>query len=62
MSRRLGLATVAEGIETLADWNLVRDSGCGVGQGFLLSPAMSDDVLPDWVRRNAARLLEMGRP
>jgi EAL domain-containing protein (putative c-di-GMP-specific phosphodiesterase class I)/ActR/RegA family two-component response regulator len=62
MSRRLGLATVAEGIETLADWNLVRDSGCGVGQGFLLSPAMSDDVLPDWVRRNAARLLELGRP
>jgi EAL domain-containing protein (putative c-di-GMP-specific phosphodiesterase class I)/ActR/RegA family two-component response regulator len=62
MSRRLGLATVAEGIETLADWNLVRDSGCGVGQGFLVAPAMPDHALPDWVGRNAARLLELGRP
>ena len=43
MSRQLGLVTVAEGIETLADWQLVRDSGCGVGQGFLIAPAMPAD-------------------
>ena len=60
MSRQLGLVTVAEGIETLADWQLVRDSGCGVGQGFLVSPAMAGDVLPAWMRRNEARLRELG--
>ena len=60
MSRQLGLVTVAEGIETLADWQLVRDSGCGVGQGFLVSPAMPAEQVPDWVRRNEPRLLELG--
>ena len=59
MSRQLGLATVAEGIETLADWQLVRDSGCGMGQGFLISPAMAGDDLPSWVREHESRLLDL---
>ncbi len=62
MSRQLGLVTVAEGIETLGDWQLVRDSGCGVGQGFLVSPAMPAELVPQWVRRHEGRLLELGRP
>ena len=62
MSRQLGLVTVAEGIETLADWELVRDSGCGVGQGFLVSAAMVADELPEWMRLHEARLRELGRP
>ena len=61
MSRQLGLVTVAEGIETLADWELVRDSGCGVGQGFLVSPALAAGELPEWMQRNEVRLRELGR-
>jgi EAL domain-containing protein (putative c-di-GMP-specific phosphodiesterase class I) len=61
MSRQLGLVTVAEGIETLPDWQLVRDSGCGVGQGFLISPAMPAEMVPDWINRHGPRLLELGR-
>ena len=60
MARQLGLVTVAEGIETLADWQLVRDSGCGVGQGFLVAPAMPADDLPDWMNRHEPRLLQLG--
>ncbi len=60
MSRQLGLVTVAEGIETLADWQLVRDSGCGVGQGFLVSPAMPAELVADWVSQHESRLLELG--
>lgn len=60
MSRQLGLVTVAEGIETLADWQLVRDSGCGVGQGFLVAPAMPADLVPDWINRHEPRLLQLG--
>jgi len=60
MSRQLGLVTVAEGIETLPDWQLVRDSGCGVGQGFLISRAMPADELPAWIESHEARLLGMG--
>jgi len=60
MSRQLGLATVAEGIETLPDWQLVRDSGCGVGQGFLVARAMPADELPAWIATHEARLRELG--
>jgi EAL domain-containing protein (putative c-di-GMP-specific phosphodiesterase class I) len=62
MSRQLGLVTVAEGIETLADWQLVRDCGCGVGQGFLVSPAMPAELLPDWVGQHESRLRALGNP
>ena len=61
MSRQLGLVTVAEGIETLPDWQLVRDFGCGVGQGFLVAPAMPADQLPDWIARNETRLRALGK-
>ncbi|MCK9685246.1 EAL domain-containing protein [Scleromatobacter humisilvae] len=61
MSRQLGLVTVAEGIETPADWQLVRDFGCGVGQGFLVSPALPHDQLPHWIEQHAPRLRELGR-
>ncbi len=60
MSRQLGLVTVAEGIETLEDWQLVRDSGCGVGQGFLVAPAMPAEQLPEWINRHELRLLQLG--
>ncbi|HEY8977207.1 MAG TPA: EAL domain-containing response regulator [Burkholderiaceae bacterium] len=60
MSRQLGLVTVAEGIETLPDWQLVRDSGCGIGQGFIVSRAMPADELPRWLEAHEARLRELG--
>jgi len=60
MSRQLGLVTVAEGIETLQDWQLVRDSGCGVGQGFLVARAMPADELPRWLEAHEARVRELG--
>ncbi len=60
MARQLGLVTVAEGIESPVDWQLVRDSGCGVGQGFLIAPAMPAEELPDWIERHEGRLLALG--
>ena len=61
MSRQLGLVTVAEGIETLADWQLVRDSGCGVGQGFLIARAMPAQDVPGWIDGEAPRLLALAK-
>ena len=60
MSRQLGLVTVAEGIETPADWQLVRGFGCGVGQGFLIAPAMPAEQLPEWIDSHEPRLLALG--
>ncbi|HEX7637116.1 MAG TPA: EAL domain-containing response regulator [Burkholderiaceae bacterium] len=62
MARQLGLVTVAEGIELPEDWQLVRDSGCTVGQGFLVSRAMPGPDLPAWLAANRDRVHELGLP
>jgi len=49
VARSLGLHTVAEGIETLAQANVVRDLGCEKGQGFLFSAPLTADELLDWL-------------
>jgi diguanylate cyclase (GGDEF)-like protein len=41
MARGMGVATVAEGVETAGQLTLLRDMGCQRGQGFRFSPAVS---------------------
>ena len=41
MSHSLGLKTVAEGVETEAQWNILRLLKCDIGQGYYFSPAVS---------------------
>ncbi|ALS98265.1 GGDEF domain-containing protein [Lacimicrobium alkaliphilum] len=45
MSSDLGLATVAEGIENRQQYDFLRDSGCKMGQGFLLArPLQASEI------------------
>ena len=45
LANSLGMKTTAEGIETEAQLQLIRDAGCNLGQGFLLSvPLTADQV------------------
>ena len=41
LARSLGMTTTAEGIETEAQLSLIREAGCTLGQGFLLSTPMT---------------------
>lgn len=50
MARKLGLSTVAEGVETLADLELVRSLICDAVQGYLIAKPMPPDELIDWLR------------
>jgi EAL domain-containing protein (putative c-di-GMP-specific phosphodiesterase class I)/CheY-like chemotaxis protein len=50
MARNLSVTSVAEGVETLEDWNLLRDCGCDLAQGFFIAKPMSADEFPNWVR------------
>jgi EAL domain-containing protein (putative c-di-GMP-specific phosphodiesterase class I)/ActR/RegA family two-component response regulator len=59
MARKLGLVTVAEGVETLEDWRLLRDFGCDVGQGFLIARPMAASDLPGWLKRHQGRLHDL---
>ncbi len=45
VARRLGLDVIAEGIETLAQHDFVRDAGCRIGQGYLFSLPVTAEAL-----------------
>jgi diguanylate cyclase (GGDEF)-like protein len=49
VARNRGLRVVAEGIEDQATWNVLRDLGCDVGQGYHLSRPGSGDDLTPWL-------------
>ena len=54
MASKLGLKTVAEGIETRSDWNLLKELGCTIAQGYYIAKPMSADDFLDWVPEWAA--------
>jgi EAL domain-containing protein (putative c-di-GMP-specific phosphodiesterase class I) len=54
MAQTLGLSTVAEGIESQEQAALMKQLGCGKGQGYLYSPPLKAQALDAWVRQRAA--------
>jgi EAL domain-containing protein (putative c-di-GMP-specific phosphodiesterase class I) len=50
MARKLNITAVAEGVETQADWNLLRQLGCGLAQGYFIARPMEAKAYPNWVR------------
>ena len=51
LGRSLNLKVVAEGVETRDDYELVRDMGFDVVQGFYTGAPMSADKLLDWLEK-----------
>lgn len=49
MASQLGIETVAEGVECLQDWQLLRQYGCKLAQGWLLARAMPGTELEGWL-------------
>ncbi|KQR36245.1 EAL domain-containing protein [Deinococcus sp. Leaf326] len=56
MARSLNLAVVAEGIETGAQLDALRDLGCGYGQGYHLARPMDAPALSAWLAARPAPL------
>jgi EAL domain-containing protein (putative c-di-GMP-specific phosphodiesterase class I) len=56
LGQSLGVATVAEGVETVEDWKLLRDLGCEMAQGYLLAKPMPAGDLAGWIRQDRRRL------
>ncbi|MEI7677764.1 MAG: EAL domain-containing response regulator [Betaproteobacteria bacterium] len=50
MARKLGLKTVAEGIETRSDWNLLKELGCSIAQGYFIAKPLPALQFIDWVQ------------
>lgn len=55
LGRDLGLSVIAEGIETVAQSERLRDMRCDFGQGYLFSPPLSRARALDLIARWAAR-------
>jgi EAL domain-containing protein (putative c-di-GMP-specific phosphodiesterase class I) len=56
LGQSLGVATVAEGVETVEDWKLLRNLGCDLAQGYLLAKPMPAEELVGWMRQDRRRL------
>lgn len=48
MSQKLGLKTVAEGVESEQDWVQLTQLGCEIAQGYYISKPIPIDQIPAW--------------
>jgi diguanylate cyclase (GGDEF)-like protein/PAS domain S-box-containing protein len=55
LGKRLGLQTVAEGIETRDQLRTLQLQDCDTGQGFLIAKPMTPAAITEYVRANQAR-------
>ncbi|MFT5532700.1 MAG: EAL domain-containing protein (putative c-di-GMP-specific phosphodiesterase class I) [Burkholderiaceae bacterium] len=49
LARKLDRLSVAVGIETRDEWNLLKKMGCTYGQGYYIAKPMEAAALPDWM-------------
>ena len=49
MARRLKLRAVAEGVETQANWDLLRELNCDIAQGYYIGRPMAADACLTWM-------------
>jgi len=48
LAHGLGLSATAEGVETIDQLQLVRELGCDIAQGYLISPPVEPRALGPW--------------
>ena len=51
LARKLGLTTVAEGIESIEDWQMLAELGCNIAQGYLIGRPVPGSELQAVVNR-----------
>lgn len=49
LARKLGMTTVAEGIESQPDWDCAAGLGCDIAQGYFISAPIKPEALPNWI-------------
>jgi EAL domain-containing protein (putative c-di-GMP-specific phosphodiesterase class I) len=50
LGQQTRMQVVAEGVETQADWEFVRDSGCDLAQGYLFAKPMPTEEFGRWLQ------------
>jgi EAL domain-containing protein (putative c-di-GMP-specific phosphodiesterase class I)/CheY-like chemotaxis protein len=62
MARKLGLRTVAEGVESRDHLELLAKLGCGIAQGYYFAHPMSFDACLAWLRNRTSRRRRSSKP
>jgi len=62
MADRIGLETLAEGVETIGEQKALAKIGCGALQGYSISRPVSFDASVEWLRSHQARLSGVTEP
>ena len=55
LAHGLGLVTTAEGVETVEQLRILRDLGCDVAQGYLVSRPLAPEALGPWLKEFGGR-------
>lgn len=61
IAKGLGMQSVAEGVESEEDWQLLREIGCDLAQGYLIARPMQGDRIPEWLVQWQARRASLVR-
>jgi len=54
LAKELKMETVAEGVETQEIWDKLKELGCDIAQGYLMSKPLPLEACCEWVRNNQA--------
>ena len=57
LGHNLGLKVVAEGVEDVSVWNMLRSLGCDDAQGYYMSKPLAPEALARWIRDNDGTFL-----
>lgn len=49
LAKRLGMESVAEGVEDRADWDFLHSTSCDQAQGYFIARPMPGDDIHDWI-------------
>jgi EAL domain-containing protein (putative c-di-GMP-specific phosphodiesterase class I)/CheY-like chemotaxis protein len=49
IAKRMGMSSVAEGIESAEDWKLVQELDCDLAQGYFIGRPLSAERVMDWL-------------
>lgn len=55
LAHKMGMEVIAEGVDSKAAWDYLRDAGCDMVQGYLVSPPMPAAEFEQWYRQRQGR-------
>ena len=48
MAQRMSIQLVVEGVETFKHWNIAKNNGCDVAQGYFISKPIAIEKVVSW--------------